>query len=104
MQGIRRQLVGLVSVAFCLTLAACGGGGGGKGGGNSGNNPDYTVSSQTVTYTAGQDESSPPAQTVTITATGASPLGGIWFKLVPDYGLSCPGGRKKFFAFRAFPV
>jgi hypothetical protein len=61
----------LILVAIALsTLTACGGGGG--GGGGSSVPADFALSASTMSFNAVQNGPAPPAQTITVSATGGT--------------------------------
>src|SRR5688572_2102956 len=70
MRSIRSTVVAISFLALVLT--GCGGGGGGGGGGGPNVAADFALSAGTISFTAVQNGGAPPAQTITVSATGGT--------------------------------
>jgi hypothetical protein len=79
MRGTCQQLFRFASIAFCLILAACSGGGGGD---SSGVNTDgLSLSTNVLTFSAPNTNSTPPSQIITATVAGVT-SGALYIKIV----------------------
>src|SRR5262245_19190903 len=63
---------GAALLAAITTLNGCSGGGGDGGGGGGSTGPSYTLSSNSVAFSANQGGATPPAQVVTVTVTSGT--------------------------------
>jgi hypothetical protein len=80
MRGTCQQLFRFASVVLCLILAACSGGGGGGGDSNNGSS-GLSLSTNVITFTAPNTNSTPPSQIITATVTGVT-SGTLYIKIV----------------------
>ena len=81
MRGTFQQLFRFASIVFCLLLAACHGGGGGGGSSSSSSSGGLSLSTNVLTFTAPNTNSTPPSQIITATVTGVT-SGTLYIKIV----------------------
>jgi len=93
--GVFKARINLLSILFIsLIISACGGGGGSDGTPGQG----ISLSTESLSFTANQDGSSPTGASVTVTALGGTVLGSTVYMELESFGgavssanLDCPG-------------